>query len=144
MPKVAILLFICGFALHSQGQANPYRCTVGGKTVYQETRCEGGSAVNISRAGKADPDSPAATQVQREIAAMKRKESVALAIHEGKVFIGMTVSEVVSSWGPPSKINASISGLGRNEQWIYRRANIGEDQYVYVDNGVVTSVQSPQ
>ena len=125
-------------------QAQPYKCTVEGKTVYQQARCEGGSSVNVSGAGKADPNSPAATQVQREIAAMKRKELVDSAIQEGKIFIGMTADEVILSWGRPTKINASISGRGRSEQWIYRRGKIGDDQYVYVDNGVVTNMQSPQ
>jgi hypothetical protein len=141
----SIFLFIALFALLHQGvQAQPYKCTVEGKTVYQQARCEGGSSVNVSGAGKADPTSPATAQLQREIAAIKRKELVEDAIHAGKIFVGMTADEVILSWGRPSKINATISGRGRSEQWIYRRGRIGDDQYVYVDNGVVTSMQSPQ
>jgi hypothetical protein len=138
-------LFFCALVFLTQGvQAQPYKCTVEGKTVYQQARCEGGSSVNVSGAGKADSTSPAATQVQRDIAAMKRKELVETAIRDGKIFIGMTADEVILSWGRPSKVNTTISGRGRNEQWIYRRGKVGDDQYVYVDNGVVTSMQSPQ
>ena len=142
---ISTFLFVGLLALvHNDLHAQAYKCTVDGKTVYQQARCDGGSPVNVSGAGKADPSSPAATQVQRDIAAMKRKELVERAIREGKIFVGMTADEVILSWGRPNKINSSISGRGRKEQWIYRRGTIGDDQYVYVDNGVVTSMQSPQ
>lgn len=140
---LALAFLLATFGLPT-AQAQPYKCTVDGKTVYQQARCEGGSSVNISGAGKGDPSSPAATQVRREVAAMRRKEAVENAVRAGEVFIGMTADEVVMSWGRPSKINSSVSGGGRNEQWIYRRERIGYDQYVYLDNGVVRSMQSSQ
>jgi len=139
---LVFLLFNSFAAFHQGVQAQPYKCNVGGKTVYQEVRCEGGVPVNLSGAGKADPKSPAANQVRREIAAMKRKDLIDNAILENKIIVGMTTNEVVMSWGQPSKINTTVSGGGRSEQWVYRREKIGYDQYVYVDNGFVRSMQS--
>lgn len=145
MRRFASLEFfsICvgaAFSMHSLAQ--PYKCTVDGKTVYQQTRCEGGSQVNTSGAGAADPTSSAAQQTQREIAAMKRKQQVDEAVLQGKVFIGMTGAEVMRSWGRPSKINRTLTVGRASEQWIYRRGKVGEDQYVYLDDGVVTTIQS--
>jgi hypothetical protein len=57
-------------------------------------------------------------------------------IKSSKITIGMTSGEVEASWGAPNKINRTVSTLGVHEQWIY-----GEAQYLYFDNGVMTSFQ---
>jgi hypothetical protein len=56
---------------------------------------------------------------------------------------GMTADEVRLSWGNPTKINTSIGSYGKNEQWVYDKGNFVR-QYVYVENGRVTSVQSQE
>jgi len=137
---ISMCVAVCSDACFAQ----PYKCVVDGKTVYQQAKCEGGQTVNTTGAGAADPASPASLQVRRDIAAMKRKEIVENAILSGSIVIGMTQDEVVQSWGLPSKVNKTVTGSGTSEQWIYRRAKIGYDQYVYLDNGIVRSIQSAE
>lgn len=55
----------------------------------------------------------------------------------GGVSVGMTAAQVTAScWGKPNKVNSTITGGGRREQWVYG------SQYVYVENGVVTAIQT--
>lgn len=51
--------------------------------------------------------------------------------------IGMTAEEIENgSWGKPDKKNITKTSTTVHEQWVY------EDQgYVYLDNGIVTSIQ---
>lgn len=54
------------------------------------------------------------------------------------VTIGMTQEQVTgSSWGKPSKINTTITAGGRHEQWVY-----GGSNYLYFENGTLTSIQT--
>ncbi len=62
------------------------------------------------------------------------------AVYEEKVFIGMPESFVLLSWGTPSRVNSTMNGGGRSEQWVYRHGTV-EASYVYVDDGVVKSIQ---
>jgi len=56
----------------------------------------------------------------------------------GGVAIGMTASQVrASNWGRPEKVNRSSGSYGTHEQWVY-----GGNNYVYFQNGVVTSIQN--
>lgn len=51
--------------------------------------------------------------------------------------IGMTASEVeASTWGKPEKKNISEYSWGTKEQWVY-----SGQRYVYLNNGIVTSIQ---
>jgi hypothetical protein len=53
------------------------------------------------------------------------------------VRLGMTGEQVVgSSWGKPKSINTTITTRGKHAQWVY-----GGGQYVYLTDGVVTSIQ---
>ena len=53
------------------------------------------------------------------------------------VDIGMTADAVrKSSWGKPQKVNSTITANGRHEQWVYGGG------YLYLDNGVLTSIQT--
>jgi hypothetical protein len=45
----AALLFACGLALAGPASTATYKCTVGGKTVYQQTPCEAGAASETLR-----------------------------------------------------------------------------------------------
>jgi hypothetical protein len=52
--------------------------------------------------------------------------------------IGMTVLQVeTSTWGDPQSKNIDTSQNGTTEQWCYPNY-----QYIYFDNGIVTSIQS--
>lgn len=140
--KLLLALVILSSSFHSIGQ--PYKCTTNGKTIYQQTKCDGGTTVNTSGVGKADVKSPGATQAQRDIAAMKRKEVIDNAILERNALVGMTADEVIKSWGNPNKVNRTVAARSVSEQWIYRRGTSGDDQYIYLDEGVVTAIQSPR
>jgi ankyrin repeat protein len=51
--------------------------------------------------------------------------------------IGMSAKEVEeSAWGKPSKINKTTTKYGVSEQWVYSGY-----RYIYLENGVVTSIQ---
>jgi len=60
-------------------------------------------------------------------------------IRERKVHIGMTKEQVKASWGPPYKVNRTVTAYGTREQWVYRGFTSG---YVYFDDGVVTAIQN--
>lgn len=53
-----------------------------------------------------------------------------------KISIGMPEMLVVLSWGSPRNINETINGSGIHKQLVY---NAG---YIYIDNGIVTSIQN--
>ena len=65
-------------------------------------------------------------------------DAVWSAIENGKVFVGMTDYQVTLSWVRPPKINKSIVGKTKHEQWIYGK---DKPQYVYLDDDVVTGLQ---
>ena len=58
-------------------------------------------------------------------------------ILEGKVRIGMTKDMCKEAWGSPRDINRTISDFGTHEQWVY-----GSGQYLYFENGKLTSIQN--
>lgn len=52
-------------------------------------------------------------------------------------YIGMTSIQVENStWGKPKKINKTTYEWGTTEQWCY-----SNNRYIYLDNGIVTSIQ---
>ena len=119
-----------------------YRCVADGKTTYQQAPCSGGQAVNTSGAGRGDPSSPATQQARREVAWAQRQGQIDISVASGQVFIGMTGGEAMKPWGAPHKVNRTVTASGSREQWIYKRPGIGWDQYLYVDNGLVSAVQT--
>lgn len=53
------------------------------------------------------------------------------------VKIGMTTEQVLmSNWGKPERVNVTVSARGSSEQWVY-----SGQQYLYFDNGILTSIQ---
>lgn len=110
------------------GQA--YRCKgADGKVTFQEQPCQAGHAqtdLSIKRPRPLTPD----------------EQRIITATATGKVTRGMTAAQVQSSWGRPTKINRSSGSYGTHEQWVYDRGNF-RAQYVYLENGIVTSFQSP-
>ena len=115
-----------------------------GKTVFQDAPCEGkGEKVRILGAGQGDPNSEGSRYWKREAQRIERKELAESAIAERKVFVGMTAEEVRASWGDPGRINSTLDGSGKSEQWVYRRAG-HRDQYVYIRSGRVTTIQSAE
>lgn len=111
--------------------AQAYRCTdKNGKTSFQERPCEINekqTELDIKRAPELTPE----------------QQRIISATASGKVTRGMTAAQVRSSWGRPTKINKSVGSYGSHEQWVYDRGNF-RSQYVYLENGIVTSFQSPE
>jgi hypothetical protein len=67
------------------------------------------------------------------------RETVAKTIQEHHLSIGMTAEECRLAWGPPSQVNRTLTGNHESEQWIYRR--YPNDHYLYLDDGILTSIQ---
>lgn len=117
--------------------AQPYRCTVDGKVIYQQARCPNGVSVDTSGAGTANSASPGAIQANREVAQYRRKQRVDDAIANGQVFIGMTAAEVRQSWGDPTAINRTHTANLTSDQWVF-----GSGAYAYLTDGIVTAIQT--
>lgn len=100
-----------------------------GAVAFQDAPCAGkGEAIEVKPAsGSTSTVSPRAAN----------------AMAQGKVFVGMTAAEVRRSWGTPTKVNTTVTGGSRSEQWVYDRGNY-VSQYVYLENGVVRTIQSPE
>lgn len=72
------------------------------------------------------------------------------AILSGRLFLGMTESAVIASWDEPERKNRTIGSWGVHEQWVYgyRRiylrgpSSFVPRQYLYFENGKLTSMQS--
>lgn len=122
--------------------------------VYQDAVCDNAVKVDTSGAGASDSGSAGSSYYKREGARLEAQEKAQAAaqargnrmqeaILRREVVRGMTAEEVRRSWGEPTKINASMGSYGRHEQWVYDRGGF-RSQYVYLENGVVTSMQSPQ
>lgn len=137
----AAALLSTALALFSAPAAAVNKCAIEGKTVYQETPCDNAKKVDLSGAGKADPSGAGAAYWRRQIAGQQRAGRAEAAIAQREVFIGMTADEARLSWGEPSRINSTIGSYGRHEQWVYRRS--GGTQYIYIQNGKVSSIQTP-
>lgn len=69
--------------------------------------------------------------------AARAAENKALCKKMGGVAVGMSANQVRKScWGEPQSVNETTTSRGRHEQWVYASG------YVYLDNGVVTSIQT--
>ena len=125
--------------------AQAFKCKVDGKVVYQGSPCAAeGSKVNLLGAGETVENSPATSYLKREGARIDFEEKVDVAIRNNKVFVGMSAAHVIRSWGEPTSVNKTITGSSLSEQWVYRRGNIADTQYLYMKNGVLEAMQSPK
>ena len=60
-------------------------------------------------------------------------------ILENKIEVGMTKQMVIAALGNPIDKNITTNRFGVNEQWVYKR---GKYEYVYIDDGIVSSFQT--
>lgn len=71
----------------------------------------------------------------------RKRQAVAEAAEckrRGGASIGMTEAMVQRTcWGKPRRVNQTLTGSGRHQQWVY-----GDSNYLYFDNGVLTSIQT--
>lgn len=60
----------------------------------------------------------------------------------GMLKIGMKAYEVLQVLGQPDKVNTTVTAGGRQEQWVYLGYDqIGDEAYVYVEDGILTAWQ---
>ena len=124
--------------------ADLFKCKAANGNFYSEQPClktEPGQKIDMSRMDTGESMSP--QESQDRLAKEKRLARKMEAIRNGEVIIGMTKEEVTRSWGHPTKINRSVGVGYASEQWIYDRGHIGRTQYLYMENGVLRSFQSP-
>ena len=83
------------------------------------------------------------TRDNKAAALLERDKQAELqeAIAGNRVVIGMRADEVRRAWGEPTSINTSTYASGVQEQWVYRWSN-GQQQFVYIANGAVRSIQT--
>lgn len=103
------LLGVALLGLPGLAFSQAYKCGTGDQVVYQQAPCAGGTKLR----SVPDPPDPNTLEGRVELAIAKRQ-----------VFIGMTRSEIVRSWGRPTKNNKSINSRSTHEQWVYERDRI--------------------
>lgn len=128
------------------------KCTVDGKTVYQDTPCASGGAKVDTRANGAiaEDEEPAPERgraYRREGGERQERrkvdhQAVTLGMATGKPVVGMTQNQLNIAMGSPNRRNTGDYGSTQSDQLIYERQGI--TYYVYVRDGVVSSVQSSE
>ena len=63
-------------------------------------------------------------------------------IEQNKIRIGMSEFGLVCSWGGAYRINETVGSWGVHKQWVYRACRSCSAQYVYTENGKVSSWQN--
>lgn len=139
MNRLVLAMALAGATMSAQAQV--YKCKEGGRVVFSDVPCiQGSEQVKVApAAGHWDAES--AARVQQENSALQAKVRRLDAIRERRVYVGMTRDDVIESWGRPDSVNRDVYAGAVKEQWIYERSEGGR-QYVYVDNGLVTAIQS--
>lgn len=127
--------------------AAQYKCTApGGRVAYQQTPCEGaatGEKLRISTAQAVDAGGAtrAASYEQRELARLERRQLLQRSTGSAAVpMVGMTAAELQQTLGGPSTVSLADYGRGLESQQVYYR--LGVTWYVYLRDGVVTSMQA--
>jgi hypothetical protein len=58
-------------------------------------------------------------------------------VRAGQIWIGAEAAVAEVAWGRPTRVNRTLTAAGTREQSIY-----GDRQYIYVDNGIITAIQT--
>ena len=82
---------------------------------------------------------PAEPIVDTDLQPAKPAVDTAQLIRDGKVWVGMSESDLVKSWGKPERVNTDTYASGQHKQYVY-----GNRQYVYVVNGVVSAISQSE
>lgn len=141
MKRIAIALIAIAAAAPSWAV---YKCKDDkGQITYQHHPCNatGTTGGEINAAPAITTGNETTTAAEDRLQSAKEYNRRFDAAVNGQVMRGMSAKQVEMAWGPPSRINDSIGAYGRHEQWVYYRGS-GRAQYVYLENGVVTAIQS--
>ena len=118
------------------------KCTVDGRTIFQDAPCMGqGEVLDVRPAsGHSNASSAAsAARTKVEIAKIEWRSQVNAAIARSEPLVGMTRTELDKAMGAPTKVNADNYGGLLKDQIIYDRPR--QSWYVYTEDGIVTSIQ---
>ena len=63
-------------------------------------------------------------------------------VDQKKISVGISSCALAASWGPPARINTTVTGYGGSHQWVYRDCSTCKASYVYVDSGKVVAWQN--
>lgn len=119
------LLIVCLTVCAAAEASDVYKCTVNDAVVYQDKPCQvGGETIELKTGPRMS---------SRDI------QLIDMA-NRGRVMAGMSADQVRIAWGQPTSINRSVSAGSVREQWVYRHGP-GNSQYIYLEDGVVTSFQ---
>lgn len=130
LKYIKLTFFIVLLLLGSQSFAQAYRCKDNsGKIQYQQTPC-----TNDQEGKKLDIQAPP----QQTADQLRINKAMA----SGKVTRGMSAAQVKTAWGNPKSINKGVYGAQISEQWVYDRGKF-RSQYIYLKDGIVTSIQTP-
>ena len=131
------LVFAIALVLPLCAQAQKiYRCTIDGKVVIQDVVCPSGAAsqeVRITYAPATEEDKRRADNL---VFQRRMNADFEALVQSGRVAVGMNATHVLRAWGAPKKINRTLHGGRVHEQAVY-----GGDRYVYIENGIVVSIQ---
>lgn len=104
-------------------------------------------ADKIKAEAEAKAQAEQAAKDAKEAEAQAKQEAKALAEAKAKaktegVTIGMTEQQVLDSmWGKPDQINKTVTAYSTSEQWVYGM-NSSKMNFLYFDNGILTSIQN--
>lgn len=80
-----------------------------------------------------------ATELQEQHPSLSITQAQRIIDH--KIWLGMTDSMAVLSWGRPNDINRSVYSWGTHEQWVYDGGRYSSTWYLYFEEGILTSWQ---
>lgn len=130
MKYIELTFFFIFLSMSSQSFAQAYRCKdSSGKINYQQIPC-----ANDQEGKKLNIEAPP----QQTADQLRINKSIA----SGRVTRGMSAAQVRTAWGNPKSINKGVYGKRVSEQWVYDRGKF-KSQYVYLEDGIVTSIQTP-
>lgn len=126
-----------------------------GRVTYQEAACPGHQQERPSPPGAQQRTPPSKdvmtpeeimavveAQRERDKSTPARPAPVVTTEEPEKVVsVGMASDAVLNAWGRPNAVNKTQMAHGTTEQWVYYRGRY-KRQYVYLLNGVVTSLQT--
>jgi len=138
MKPVLILLLTAAPALGLSQQV--YKCSgPGGQAVFQQAPCgvSPGGPIEVSPGNVVEGRPAGEAKVRAEA---ERGATVRSATARGQLLPGMTVAELQQVMGSPTVVNTDNVNGSVRQQHVYRGAD-GSSRYVYVKDGVVTSLQ---
>jgi hypothetical protein len=137
---IALVASLTLTATHASG----WRCVdASGHTYNSSQRVPSDTCQEMSTgaAYEAPPDDPKDPLVAAPVKSAKTpplKRAIKAKPRRSGASIGMSKEEALaSSWGRPESVNRTTNAYGTREQWVY-----GGGNYLYFENGVLTSIQN--